>query len=226
MTTECAINILLSDDCAPITYRDFGDIYYKCALVNTQEIHSVKTDVERILFKLSIMDMKCAHSNNPPKAEEVVRTHLSEQDSASMPSGSPDGSPATVRGKLKPSAAVCAVSLARSEARVASLQRELHGPLRKPTLPAIESDAAAIAVGRPKMRQRRHLAHVALPLAVKRVMQHITAWWSVYRIGERIRGVEHVPWGNPDGEHEYDACRIAWAIIVTILILQYQIRHW
>jgi len=58
MTTECAINILLSDDCAPITYRDFGDIYYKCALVNTQEIHSVKTGVERILFKLSIMDMK------------------------------------------------------------------------------------------------------------------------------------------------------------------------
>ena len=58
MTTECAINILLSDDCAPITYRDFGDIYYKCALINTQEVHSVKTDVERILFKLSIMDMK------------------------------------------------------------------------------------------------------------------------------------------------------------------------
>lgn len=58
ITTECAINILLSDDCAPITYKDFGDIYYKCALINTQEIHSVKTDVERILFKLSIMDMK------------------------------------------------------------------------------------------------------------------------------------------------------------------------
>ncbi len=56
--TECAINILLSDDCAPITYRDYGDIYYKCALINTQEIHCVKTDVERILFKLSIMDMK------------------------------------------------------------------------------------------------------------------------------------------------------------------------
>jgi hypothetical protein len=56
--TECAINILLSDDCAPITYKDFGDIYYKCALINTQEIHSVKTDTERILFKLSIMDMK------------------------------------------------------------------------------------------------------------------------------------------------------------------------
>ena len=58
MTTECAINILLSDDCAPITYKNFGDIYYKCALINTQEIHTVKTDVERILFKLSIMDMK------------------------------------------------------------------------------------------------------------------------------------------------------------------------
>ena len=56
--TECAINILLSDDCAPITYKDFGDIYYKCALINTQETHSVNTDVERILFKLSIMDMK------------------------------------------------------------------------------------------------------------------------------------------------------------------------
>ena len=56
--TECAINILLSDDCAPITYKDFGDIYYKCALINTQETHCVNTDVERILFKLSIMDMK------------------------------------------------------------------------------------------------------------------------------------------------------------------------
>ena len=55
---------------------------------------------------------------------------------------------------------------------------------------------------------------------------HVFLSRSVYRIGERIRGVEHVPWGNPDGEHEYDACRIAWAIIVTILILQYQIRHW
>ncbi len=56
--TECAINILISDECAPITYKDYGDIYYKCALINTQRTHCVKTDVERILFKLSIMDMK------------------------------------------------------------------------------------------------------------------------------------------------------------------------
>ena len=54
--TLCSLNIVLSDDPAPITFRT-GDIYYKSALLNTQEYHAVRNGPERrILYKISIFD--------------------------------------------------------------------------------------------------------------------------------------------------------------------------
>ena len=38
------------------------------------------------------------------------------------------------------------------------LWRQLHRPLRKPALPAVEPDAAALAVGWPEVRQRLAMA--------------------------------------------------------------------
>lgn len=54
--TLCSLNILLSDNLAPITFKS-GNIYYKSALLNTQEPHAVYTGAEtRILYKISIFD--------------------------------------------------------------------------------------------------------------------------------------------------------------------------
>ena len=55
--TKCSINVLLSDENAPITIEGIDFLYDQC-LLNTQKIHSVKnTQKERILFKLSIFDL-------------------------------------------------------------------------------------------------------------------------------------------------------------------------
>jgi len=46
-----AVNILLSDDVAPITF-DHGDEYYKNALIDVSQVHSVKPHPEdRLLLK-------------------------------------------------------------------------------------------------------------------------------------------------------------------------------
>ena len=46
-----AVNILLSDDIAPITF-DYGDEYYKSALIDVSQTHSVKAHTEdRLLIK-------------------------------------------------------------------------------------------------------------------------------------------------------------------------------
>ena len=53
----CAINILLDDESAPITFRDFGDIKYKAALVNISKYHKVKSNPsDRHLLKICIYD--------------------------------------------------------------------------------------------------------------------------------------------------------------------------
>jgi len=55
----CAINILLDDAsaAAPITFRDFGDINYKAALVNISEYHKVNPyPSDRHLLKICIYD--------------------------------------------------------------------------------------------------------------------------------------------------------------------------
>ena len=55
--TICSVNIMLEDDCAPITFEDIGDVYYKCAFVNVGKRHMVKAwPEERILLKYSIKD--------------------------------------------------------------------------------------------------------------------------------------------------------------------------
>ena len=55
--TECAINILLSQNNAPINIEGI-DYKYKQALINTQLMHSVSNlNEDRIIFKLSIMNL-------------------------------------------------------------------------------------------------------------------------------------------------------------------------
>jgi len=56
--TECAINFILSDDAAPITFQATDNTYhYRTALLNTSLWHGVwNGPKDRILFKLSIFD--------------------------------------------------------------------------------------------------------------------------------------------------------------------------
>ena len=57
--TKCCVNIMLSDNYAPITFEESGDHFYKCALLNIQKQHSVKShDKERVLIKFSIFDVE------------------------------------------------------------------------------------------------------------------------------------------------------------------------
>jgi len=52
-----SINFLLDNGYAPITFKDYGDINYKTALVNISQYHKVKPqDKERHLLKLCIYD--------------------------------------------------------------------------------------------------------------------------------------------------------------------------
>ena len=54
--TITAINIMLEAS-SPIIWDEKFNIMYKCALLNVQEVHSVKTDdTDRVFLKLSIFD--------------------------------------------------------------------------------------------------------------------------------------------------------------------------
>ena len=54
--TKCSLNFLLSDDNTAITIND-KDYFYKNALLNTTQPHSVKNgNKERLLFKISILN--------------------------------------------------------------------------------------------------------------------------------------------------------------------------
>ena len=56
INTLCSINMILSEEPAPISFRT-GDVFYKQALLNTTVSHAVKNgEKERILFKISIFD--------------------------------------------------------------------------------------------------------------------------------------------------------------------------
>ena len=56
-TTLCSINIVLSEEYNPIIFEGVDEIYYKCALINTQPRHGVKAhSMERIILKFSIFD--------------------------------------------------------------------------------------------------------------------------------------------------------------------------
>ena len=56
--TKCCVNIILSENYAPITFEESNDHFYKCAILDTQKRHSVKShEEERILLKFSIFDI-------------------------------------------------------------------------------------------------------------------------------------------------------------------------
>ena len=50
-----SINIILKGS-SPITWNDWTDIYYECALLNVQENHCVQSEDDRILLKFDILD--------------------------------------------------------------------------------------------------------------------------------------------------------------------------
>ena len=53
--SPCAMIIILSNNAAPITFVGHGDMNYKCALLNTQAPHTIKSYIEdRITLKFSI----------------------------------------------------------------------------------------------------------------------------------------------------------------------------
>jgi len=55
--TECSVNIVLSDDYAPVIFEEYGEIFYDCALFNTSLNHAVpKYSKERLLLKFSFLD--------------------------------------------------------------------------------------------------------------------------------------------------------------------------
>jgi hypothetical protein len=63
--TLCSVNIILSEDPAPINIEG-TNYYYKQALINTQARHGVTepSPLDRLLFKLSIMDCDFISAKN------------------------------------------------------------------------------------------------------------------------------------------------------------------
>ena len=54
--TQCSLNFVLNDNKSPVIINN-NTYYYKNCLLNTTQKHSVvNNDIERIIFKLSIMD--------------------------------------------------------------------------------------------------------------------------------------------------------------------------
>ena len=53
--TATAINIILNGS-GPITWDEDIDVYYECALLNVQQMHSVFSNDDRIFLKLAIFD--------------------------------------------------------------------------------------------------------------------------------------------------------------------------
>jgi len=57
LSTKSAINIILNNNYAPITFDEIGDVIYECALFDTTKKHMVKAHSElRIVLKFSIFD--------------------------------------------------------------------------------------------------------------------------------------------------------------------------
>jgi len=68
-----SINFLLDDGYAPITFKDYGDIDYKTALVNISKYHMVKPqDKERALLKL------CIYNKTFEDCREALNGHIQE----------------------------------------------------------------------------------------------------------------------------------------------------
>jgi hypothetical protein len=55
--TLCCINILISEDNAPVNFEDWGDFTYHCALLDVTQRHSIISwQEERHVLKFSIFD--------------------------------------------------------------------------------------------------------------------------------------------------------------------------
>lgn len=56
--TSVALNFTFDEGVAPLTFRDIGDIYYKCCLFNVAHFHSVKpSDIDRIMLRVTPIDV-------------------------------------------------------------------------------------------------------------------------------------------------------------------------
>ena len=54
---RCAVNIVLSDESAPIIFEDYGELKYECALLNITKRHKVPAfNKERMLLKFNIFE--------------------------------------------------------------------------------------------------------------------------------------------------------------------------
>jgi hypothetical protein len=52
--TSVALNFTFDDGVAPLTFRDVGDIYYKCCLFNVANFHSVKpSSIDRLMMRIT-----------------------------------------------------------------------------------------------------------------------------------------------------------------------------
>jgi hypothetical protein len=69
--TQCSLNFILSTNNSPINFRE-KEFYYTQALINTQSHHGISEvcSEDRILFKLSIMDL--AYNETKPIIENVL----------------------------------------------------------------------------------------------------------------------------------------------------------
>lgn len=55
--TACSVNVVLSEDYAPVIFEDYGEIMYKSALFNTSLNHAVPAyPKERLLLKFAFLE--------------------------------------------------------------------------------------------------------------------------------------------------------------------------
>jgi hypothetical protein len=54
MGHRACINIVLSEDPAPVYYKDFGEITYTCAILNVARRHGVKSGPKRKMIKFQL----------------------------------------------------------------------------------------------------------------------------------------------------------------------------
>jgi hypothetical protein len=79
--TQCSLNVLLSENPDPISFEN-GDVHYRTALLNTQELHAVKnTTSTRILFKISVMDKTFAQVKDALERYIGTQEHITSVQS-------------------------------------------------------------------------------------------------------------------------------------------------
>ena len=57
MGHKACINVVLSDDPAPVKYKDYGEVVYKNAILNVMKRHSVNPGPERKMIKFQLGDI-------------------------------------------------------------------------------------------------------------------------------------------------------------------------